>query len=199
MKRRICNAFLLFFLSLLLFSPVRAETEGSLLLADVKESATLIAVAGQDGTPTGAFCGTVEKLTPQDLTRDKAKVFYEWAREKGVNGTTLIPDENKEIYFPSLSPGWFLVYSNKEKAEFAPFLICIPMTVGEKTVYHIKAQPKIDSPLTPDTPSSPGTGEDKIPQTGAVLWPKYLLLALGGLCIVAGAVEVIRNRRARDE
>ena len=86
-----------------------------------------------------------------------------------------------------------------EKAEFAPFLVQIPMTIGEKKVYDIQAEPKVDNPPESSTPSQPVDPEPEIPQTGAILWPKYLLLGLGAVLILAGIIEALRGREKEYE
>lgn len=67
-------------------------------------------------------------------------------------------------------------------------------------IYRQQTQPEL--PLPPQPPEPPpyepsvpaGPSQPTIPQTGAQLWPVWLLLAAGGLLIVLGALELRRGR-----
>jgi len=48
-------------------------------------------------------------------------------------------------------------------------------------------------PSKPDKPSRPD--KPKIPQTGAVLWPVFAMLAAGVILVIAGAADIVRGRR----
>lgn len=176
-----------------------AAQQGSLLLTKVEKPVVLVMVADEQGIPTEDFAGTVEKLTQSHLTPAVAQTFYKHFQQEELSGETGTPDHNREVAFPALQTGWYLVCSMGEKAEFAPFLISVPMTIGNKAVYHIQAEPKVDSPADPSQPTTPVEPKPNIPQTGAILWPKYLLLALGLAAIAAGLVEVIRGREKHYE
>ena len=179
--------------------PASAAQQGSLLLTKVEKPAMLFFVADEQGIPTEDFAGTVEKLTQSDLTPAMAQTFYQHVQNKELSGETGVPDDNQEITFTSLKTGWYLVCSRGEKAEFAPFLLCIPITIGGKTVYNVLAEPKVNDPTDPTQPADPVSPKPNIPQTGAILWPKYLLLALGVAAIGAGLIEVTRGREKRHE
>lgn len=199
MKKWISKLLLLIILMSLFAVPVSAATTGSLLLTKVGTPVEVFLVAGKDGIPVEAFAGMAEKLTTSDLTRDMAKKFYQHTQDKKLSGMVGTPNENKEIFFSLLEEGWYLVCSKAEQKASAPFLICVPMDIGGKAVYDIQAEPKIDSPLDPSGPSGPITPEPNIPQTGAVLWPQYLLLGLGAAAICWGLAEVYRGREKRYE
>ncbi len=202
MKRRICNLLLTAVLCLLLAVPVCAAEQGSLLLKEVEHPAEIFVVADAQGIPTGAFADTVEKLTRNDLTPAAAKVFYERVQSAKPSGVTVAADQSKKIFFSSLEEGWYLVCSKGEQAEFAPFLVAIPMRINSQSVYAVEAEPKVDSPVTPPTsskPSTPVTPEPNIPQTGVIQWPKYVLLILGAAAIGVGLVQVIAGQEKRYE
>jgi len=198
MKRQMLKLILAAVLCALLAVPVFAAEQGSLLLKDVEAPVVVFRAADASGVPVADFAGTVEKLTAEDLKPEIAKKLYKQVQDKALSGQTGTPNADKEVFFASLDKGWYLVCSAGEKAEFAPFLICVPMTIGDKTVYDIQAEPKIDSPLDPG-PTDPIIPEPDIPQTGAIQWPKYLLLILGGLAIGAGVFEVLRGREKSHE
>lgn len=199
MKRRTCRWILSAILCMMLVGPVAAAQQGSLLLTNVEVPAALFPVADTRGIPTEEFAGTVDRLTQTELTQTVAKKLYQHVQDQELVGKIQMADRKQEIFFDSLDEGWYLVCSMGEKAEFAPFLICVPMMLGEKTVYDIQAEPKTDSPTDPAIPSDPFAPETNIPQTGAILRPKYLLLILGAVAIVTGLVEVIRGQEKHYE
>lgn len=199
MKKWICRLLLAGVICLLFAVPVSATQQGSLLLTKTERPVTLFSVADREGLPTEAFAGLADKLTQNDLTPETAKKFYQRALQQELSGQTGIPNEHKEIIFAPIEAGWYLVCSAAEQAEFTPFLICVPMTVGEQTVYNIQAEPKTDSPAEPTVPSQPIAPKPNIPQTGAILWPKYLMLVLGIIAIGVGLFEVVRGREKSYE
>ncbi len=199
MKRWTCKLLLAVMLCCLFAVFVSAAKPGSLLLTKVRKPAMVFRVADADGAPTEDFVGVVDQLTQTDLTPEVAKKFFQHVQNGNLLGETGTPNENNEIFFPSLTDGWYLVCSMAEEAEFAPFLICMPMTIGEGLVYDIQAEPKVETPVEPSVPSEPVTPQPNIPQTGAILWPQYLLLSLGAVAICAGLVEVYRGREKNYE
>lgn len=199
MKKWMCKLLLAVVLCLMVTVPVSAAQQGSLLLTEIEQPVMLLKVADNQGVPTEAFAGLVEKLTVEDMQPAVAKQFYQRMEDQELFGDTYTASAEKEVFISPLEEGWYLVCSVGERPEFTPFLICVPMTIGDKTVYHIQAEPKVDDFTDPTQPTEPGPSEPDIPQTGAILWPKYLLLALGACAIVAGLVEVIRGREKRYE
>ncbi len=199
MRKWICKLLVIVVLCLVVAVPVSAAQQGSLLLTMVEQPVMLLLVADSQGIPTKDFAGVVEKLTLEDMKPAVAKEFHKQMQDKELSGKTYTVGENKEIFISSLEEGWYLVCSRGERAEFTPFLICVPMTIGDKTVYNIQAEPKVDDSTDPTGPTNPGPSEPNIPQTGAILWPKYLLLILGACAIAAGLIEVIRGREKRYE
>lgn len=199
MKRMVCKLLTFIALCLLLTVPVSAAQQGSLLLTNVSEPVSVFCVADVQGVPTDDFSGLAEKLTLNDLTPDVAKKFYQCVQQKELSGKTVAANEKKEVFFSGLKEGWYLVCSMKNPGEFAPFLICVPMTIGNETVYNILAEPKQDEIVDPPPTGEPEEPKPNIPQTGAILWPQYLLLGLGAVAIVAGLIEVVHGREKKYE
>ena len=185
-------------LCLLIAVPVFGAKQGSLLLSNVEQTVMLFRVAKENGVPEAEFAGVVEKLTADDLIPEVGKKFYNHVLDKALTGQLLTPNSDKEVYTP-LNEGWYLVCSVGDQAEFAPFLVCVPMTIGDKTVYDIQAEPTVDSPVNPSGPSKPVDPQPNIPQTGAIQWPKYTFLILGAVSILAGLWEVYQGRRKEYE
>lgn len=194
MQKRMYKIVLALVLYVIFVFPVSAARQGSLLLKDVQQPAALCMVADAQGTLCGPFTEVAKALTQNDLTPATAKALYQCAQDKNVSCTVRSDDTKNEIRFSSLEEGWYLVYSVGEEAEFAPFLVAVPMRINGQSLYDVQAEPKVDSPVTPPSPSTPVTPKPNIPQTGAIQWPKYLLLILGGVAIVVGIIEVMRGR-----
>lgn len=194
MKHRIISLLMLL---PLLALPVFAAQEGSLQVRNVEASVTCYMVADKDGVPTADFgdCGITE-FTEQTATPAAAKQLKEYALNKQLTGKTLTPEDNGEVLFTPLTEAWYLVCSNASPGEFAPFLMQIPTKVGSNLIYHVQATPKEETPSETQPGGSGGTGGN-IPQTGYVQWPKYLLLALGGACVLAGAGMTVLGQEKR--
>lgn len=197
-KLRMLNILLMLCLALAL--PVSAARPGSLEICDVKSPAVIYHVADAAGAPTQAFAGALtENMTEENFSAEAAKQLQAYAKAENIPGQTGTPNDDSLISFPTLEEGCYLICSTAEAGEFAPFLIRIPMTIGGKPVYDIQASPKADTPEDPAGPGKPAEPQPDIPQTGAILWPKYLMLILGGAAIVLGFVEVLRGREKQYE
>ncbi len=196
MKIRIRNIVLAVMLCLLIAVPVSADVQGSLLLVDVEQPTLLFPVADKDGVPVAQLADAVELLSAEDLTPQVAKTVYEAVQTKQLSGTLGTANSQKEIAYKDLEMGWYLVCSASEQAEFTPFLICVPMSVDGEEQYDIVAEPKVDSPAEPSDPELP---QPNIPQTGAIQWPKYVLLIVGMVTIGVGVFEVVRGREKHHE
>ncbi|MBP3685607.1 MAG: hypothetical protein J6J21_01110 [Clostridia bacterium] len=198
MRHAIRNLLFALFCTLFLILPVSAAEVGSLLLTHVKKDVELFLVADETGSPVAAFSEVRQTLDEVSLSPETAKLFFDVAKKQSLCGTVQSKNEEGEIFFPDLKQGWYLVCGAEESAEFTPFLVRVPMTLEEREIYHIKAQPKVDGPTKP-IPSTPLDPEANIPQTGAILWPKVLLLSLGGLSILAGLFFVVTGQKKTDE
>ncbi|MBR2311137.1 MAG: hypothetical protein IKA47_11510 [Oscillospiraceae bacterium] len=197
--RKLKTVSILFALLILLSLPVMAAQTGSLVVRNVKSPAVMYLVADANGVPTQDFAIAItENLTEDRLTPDAARKLQTHAEEKNLSGQTVTPDSSNLITFSLLEEGCYLVCSTAQPGEFAPFLIRVPMTIGDKLVYDIQASPKVD-PNNPNAPGKPVEPQPNIPQTGNIQWPKYLLLILGGVAILAGFVEVLRGREKTYE
>ena len=152
------------------------------------------------GVPVAAFSGKWEGvMTKEQLTSQLARTLYTYALEQALAGVSLTPDGSQSVNFGSLEQGFYLVGSTSQPGEFAPFLVSIPMSIGDKQVYDIQAEPKTEEGPTPTEPGGAVTPGPNIPQTGAILWPKYVLLSLGAAAILAGFALILYCRREQDE
>lgn len=200
MPRKITISLICAALVAMLALPVAAQQTGSLLVKKIYSPVTLYCVADDQGNWSQDFAGAVTgELNDETANAAMAKALQNKAREKNLSGQEKTPDGACQVFYEQLEKGYYLVCSQAQPGEFAPFILQIPMTVADKTIYNVQAEPKNEGPSDPDDPGSPPPLQPVIPQTGHIQWPKYLLLALGVLFIIAGTVEGFRGRRQTDE
>ena len=192
--RRILRLVALAAVLMLLRLPVCAANVGSLQITKAKEPVLVYAVADATGVATTEFAPKLtQTLSQEQLTPALARELFDYAKENQLQAKQLQP-ENSVTTCENLELGYYLVCSTVTPGEFAPFLIGIPMTIGDKAVYDIHAEPKVGTGDRPSQPAEPIQPQPNIPQTGNILWPKYLLLTLGAVAILAGFVQVLRGR-----
>lgn len=83
------------------------------------------------------------------------------------------------VEFSDLSPGQYLLVQLEAANGFLPmkpFCVSLPMWLEETLTYQIDAAPKLE----------PVPGE-KLPQTGLLIWPAWVLLGTGALLVGIGA------------
>lgn len=163
MKRRL---FLLLILLLCLSGTVQAaELTGSIrLTAPAGGTITLYRVATvADGTilPSEQFSlwnGGFGDLQSPELARGLARFI----REQGFPGTTQSIDREETVVFLGLEPGLYLLAQDTPAPGYnpmEPFLVTIPMRIGNNTLYHVEANPKVmekPAPSTGDETNIPG-------------------------------------------
>ncbi len=199
MKRKLRNLLTVMALCLLFTVPVAAAQTGSLTVRNIRKPVNLYQVADAAGTPNAAFSAEFEGVMTEDqLTSLLARTLYTRALEQELAGASLTPDGSQSVTFGDLKEGFYLVGSTAQPGEFAPFLVSIPMSIGDKQVYDIQAEPKTEDEPIPTEPGGAVTPNPNIPQTGAILWPKYVLLGLGAVAILAGFVLILPCRREQD-
>lgn len=103
-----------------------------------------------------------------------------------------------KVKFENLPRGMYLICQSKlsdGEKKILPFLMSVPDKNGNM---NISASPKpgIETEKTPDKPKTPG--KTKLPQTGLVLWPVFMLVAGGLLLILAGTWLRRRDRIKRN-
>ena len=187
-------------LCLLTALPVSGAQTGSLLIQKITAPTALYRVADAQGVLEEPFLAALTgELTEQTADAAQAKQLQQYVKEKAISGQEEMPDGKGEVFYPGLAEGYYLVCSLAEKGEFAPFLLRIPLQAGDKIIYDVQAEPKSGPSADPDNPSSLPPLQPQIPQTGFIQWPKYLLLALGVVCIAAGLAEIFRGREKQYE
>lgn len=199
-KRVKINLLLATVLCLLLSFPVSAARVGSLLVKRISQPVVLYHVADAQGTATEDFSGALtDTLTDTNTGAAEAKKLQQYAKEQSLSGKEKAPGDAGEVFFDGLEEGFYLVCSTAQKGEFAPFILKMPTVAGDKTIYNVQAEPKTGGSDDSGDPSEPPVIGPTIPQTGNIQWPKYLLLILGAVLILAGLVEGFRGLERRRE
>lgn len=209
MRKNRILCLLLGLLCLFSFTAAAAET-GSLRIVGIDNAVCLYHVATADAVLTEAFAlAPVEELTEQQNAVENAKILYAYALENAIAGQEAAPDEEGEVLYTPLEEGLYLVCSLEEEMEFSPFLVSIPTIINDQVIYHVEAKPKEDEPTEPSDPSDPTEPTEPsdptepteptepdpdIPQTGTSVIPKYLLMTLGTITVIAGFIDLIRGR-----
>ncbi len=105
---------------------------------------------------------------------------------KNASPLATLDIKNGKVKFENLPKGMYLICQTKlsdGEKKILPFLMSVPDKNGNM---NISASPKpgIETEKTPDKPKTPG--KTKLPQTGLVLWPVFMLVAGGLLLILVG-------------
>ncbi len=186
-------------MSLLLSVTVFAQQSGSLLLKNIQHSVALYPVADGEDRLNAAFQNAQVDLSDPTKAVENARQLEKYVLENHIAGEIKTPDTAQQVLYSNLEKGCYLVCSQADPSDFAPFLVWIPTTLGQESIYDVQADPKTEDPADPEDATQPTTPEPNIPQTGIVQWPKYALLALGGAAILFGGAEMIRGGRKNDE
>jgi len=197
-KRNLLRLFAVLMLLLLPVSSAAAQT-GSLLIQEIDHPVALYQVTDENGEFTEAFSQCGPSLSSADQV-EAAKELKRYAQSHRIPGKTIIP-ERGEAFFTPLDEGTYLVCSLREKGEFAPFFLNIPIRLDGKPIYHVQAKPKLggDPGETESTrPPETRPSDAEIPQTGTSVIPRYTLMVLGTLFTLAGLYEVLAGREEQS-
>ena len=138
--------------------PIRAAGEGTGSIRVAAAAMTIHRVGDASGALTPEFAGSGADLGRWD-DPETARILADHA----VSGSTRQADETGYVVFDGLEPGiWLLTGAG------SPFLVPIPLTVGEETYYDIIASPKPGTEQ-PDTGQSLGVGHWLAVSAGALL------------------------------
>lgn len=155
-------------------------------------------VSGEQLTLYQVKTGSEGGLTPSFRDWDapmEADALARYAKEHGISGKTQSTDSAGTAYFGALEMGIYLVVQSErtqDNAVIAPFLVSIPMEIGGKEIWDVKAFPKTESVIPKPEPEDP-----KLPQTGQLKWPAPVL-AVAGLG-TAGCGWLLTHKAKRNE
>lgn len=125
------------------------------------------------------------------MTAQTARELARYAGEHGIEGLEQEFDASGAVRFGELEAGLYLLVQDRACGgflPFQPFLVGIPMQIGETLVYEVDASPK--AAPEPGSPPPPG-----LPQTGQTNWPVPVLGGAGLMLIAIGLWLTGRNRR----
>lgn len=102
---------------------------------------------------------------------ETAERIAEFASRQGLRGNTQQIASDGTLRYADLKPGLYLLVQKKAAKGFepaAPFLVTLPMLVGETYIYQVDAGPKV-SPVPEEKPEDSGQ-----PQTGQSALPIWV-------------------------
>lgn len=174
---------------------------GSLILykvADVGYDDTIGYVFDASGTD---FKAASEDYSSEDkLDAALAARLAKFAKDKGISGKSLTVGSNGVASASDLSLGLYLIvqkeapdgYSNIE-----PFVVSVPQHDADGNyIYKVDATPKPGTKVIPTPTRKPTvtpTHPPKLPQTGQMWWPVFVLAAAGIACLMIGMAVRRRN------
>lgn len=212
LKRITSLLILLCFAGMLVFAVSAAPLNGSIRLRLVCDGE---AVSGGSVTlyRVGEADGDVYALCPEfagsgaDLSKlsglDTAAVLAEYARTQNIPGQTQPMDETGTVRFAPLETGVYLIVQGETSPGYEPvrpFLVTVPLTVGESVYYDIDASPKVALTPEPSAPTTPTEPTDPwLPQTGQLNWPVPVMAVAGALLFGAGGILCFGKRKNNEE
>lgn len=127
------------------------------------------------------------------LTSELAAKLAKYAADNKISGKTLTVGTDGKAKADKLKLGLYLVVQNKAAdgySNITPFLVSVPqMDEKGNYIYKVDATPKSGTKANP-TPTRKvtvtPTPRKRLPQTGQLWWPVFVLGAAGLTCIVIG-------------
>lgn len=136
------------------------------------------------------------------LTAKLAEALAAYAEEEHIPGQTQAVGSGATAVFSGLKAGLYLFVQEEVRSgylPFRPFLVSLPLQVGDTFVYGVDASPKIapePEPTEPTEPTKPNAPPG-LPQTGQTNWPIPVLGVTGLVLVAAGTVLCFTGRRKR--
>lgn len=154
---------------------------------------------------TDSFSGMVLEDNVSDL--EYAIKLNDYIKQNNIAGIQLFTNKNGEVNFKNLKLGMYLItidtfYYNEKNYTVNPFLIEIPQPDQEiEWNYIITAYPKIFEKIENDEKNdsqeninvSENILENKLPETGILVWPIPILAFIGLLFLLIGYFLYIKK------
>ena len=115
---------------------------------------------------------------PDQIATDNMDKLVNEVEKMKCRKVTQMVDDAGAVLFADLASGNYLLVQETAAEGYYPiksFCVRLPMHIGGNSIYDIEAAPKLEK--------LPG---DKLPQTGLILWPAWVLVGFGTLAIGAG-------------
>ena len=171
---------------------VNMKAGGNLVLYKV---ADVIVDEGYRYKLTSTFSGVTGAASVAEKINDQAQIgnaalastLASYASANGVSTVgTRSASSNGTLKFENLPVGLYLVTQTtaaKGYQKMAPFLVSLP---GENGTYDVNATPKMELKKKTKPPKDKTPPPSKLPQTGQLWWPVFVLAAAGMLLMFAG-------------
>ena len=121
-----------------------------------------------EGKPVAGGTVAIYDVTDSPEGIDSVEMLV-YVKELGIPGTEKQVDASGIVVFDDLPAGYYLLVQRKAPAGFypiKPFLVKLPQSTDGTTGNQIEAAPKMEP-------------EEKLPQTGQLIWPAWVLIGLG--------------------
>ena len=121
-----------------------------------------------EGKPVAGGTVAIYDVTDSPEGVDSVEMLV-YVKELGIQGTEKQVDASGFVVFDDLPAGYYLLVQRKAPAGFypiKPFLVKLPQSTDGTTGNQIEAAPKMEP-------------EQKLPQTGQLIWPAWVLIGLG--------------------
>ena len=121
-----------------------------------------------EGKPVAGGTVAIYDVTDSPEGIDSVEMLV-YVKELGIPGTEKQVDPSGFVVFDDLPTGYYLLVQRKAPAGFypiKPFLVKLPQSTDGTTGNQIEAAPKMEP-------------EQKLPQTGQLIWPAWVLIGLG--------------------
>ena len=121
-----------------------------------------------EGKPVAGGTVAIYDVTDSPEGIDSVEMLV-YVKELGIPGTEKQVDASGFVVFDDLPTGYYLLVQRKAPAGFypiKPFLVKLPQSTDGTTGNQIEAAPKMEP-------------EQKLPQTGQLIWPAWGLIGLG--------------------
>ena len=135
-----------------------------------------------------------EKLV--NIARDKKVPLYRNSQELDEKGNVTFNDLGVGLYLVVHAKKVEITLSDKSKVTYTinPFLVSIPQKEDGKLVYDVVTNPKVSpEKTTTPPPKKPTPPPKRVPQTGQLWWPVFVLGIAGMIFITVGFVRKAKN------
>ena len=135
-----------------------------------------------------------EKLV--NIAKNKQVPLYRNSQELDEKGNVKFNDLEVGLYLVVHAKKVEITLSDKSKVTYTinPFLVSVPQKEGEELTYDVVTNPKVSpEKSTTPPPKKPTPPPKRVPQTGQLWWPVFVLGAAGMILITVGFVRKAKN------
>ena len=129
------------------------------------------------------YTGTLDEIGRAET----AEKLANFVSQKDIEAAASAGNTAGGIFFGELQTGLYLIEQTEAAdgyEKISPFLVSIPQEENGQYIYEVNATPKMEA-LVP-TPATPGSPDQRLPQTGQLNWPVPVLACAGMLLFGMG-------------